>query len=137
MSGVAIMRTLLTQHAPLTALVPVANIIAGTIALGTLKSAVSIRSVGSTEFWTTANNLTVKMVRERIQVTAYSNGDFPLLERILKAAALGRGVYTGTVGSYRVRSILRENVGPYIGPGDNDKIHEQSRDFMVTFMEAN
>ena len=137
MSGVAIMRILLTQHAPLTALVPTANIIAGTIALGTLKSAISIRSVGSTEFWTTANNMTVKMVRERVQVTAYSNGDFPLLERILKAAALGRGVYTGTVGSYRVRSILRENVGPYIGPGDNDKIHEQSRDFMVTFMEAN
>lgn len=137
MSGVSIMRTLLTQHAPLTALVPPANMIAGTIALGTLKSAISIRSVGSTEFWTTANNLTVKMVRERVQVTAYSNGDFPLLERILKAAALGRGVYTGTVGSYRVRSILRENVGPYIGPGDNDKIHEQSRDFMVTFIEAN
>lgn len=137
MSGVAIMRTLLTQHAPLTALVPTANIIAGTIALGTLKSAISIRSVSSTEFWTTANNLPVKMVRERIQVTAYSNGDFPLLERILKAAALGRGVYTGTVGSYRVRSILRENVGPYSGPGDNDKIHEQSRDFMVTFIEAN
>lgn len=137
MSGVAIMRTLLAQHAPLTALVQPVNIIAGTIALGTLKSAISVRSVGSTEFWTTANNLTVKMVRERVQVTAYSNGDFPLLERILKAASLGRGVYTGVVGSYSVRSILKENVGPYFGPGDNDKIHEQSRDFMVTFMEAN
>lgn len=137
MSGVSIMRTLLTQHVPLTALVPVNNIIAGTIALGTLKTAISVRSVGSTEFWTTANNLSVKMIRERVQVTAYSNVDFPLMERVLKAAALGRGMYTGTVNGYKVRSIIRENVGPYIGPGDNDKIHEQSRDFMVTFMEAN
>jgi hypothetical protein len=35
-----------------------------------------------------------------------------------------------------VRSVLPAGGGPEIPPGD-DKIYEQSRDFVVTFTEAN
>jgi len=135
MSGTAIIRSLLAAHTPVTGLVPVNKIIAGTVAQGTVLPAISVRSVSANEQWTTANNLSVKMVRERIQVTVYGR-TFVEMERILKACALGRGVYTGTVATFKVRSIIREAVGPYIEATD-DNIHEQSRDFMVTFIEAN
>lgn len=135
MSGTAIIRSLLAAHAPVTAIVPINKIISGTVAQGTVLPAISVRSVSANEQWTTANNLPVKMVRERIQVTVYGR-TFVEMERILKACALGRGVYTGTVATFPVRSIMREAIGPYIEATD-DNIHEQSRDFMVTFMEAN
>ena len=135
MSGVAIIRTLLANHAPLLALVPAAKIIAGTIPQATIPPAISVRSISGTEQETTARNLSVKMIRERIQVTVYGKS-FVEMERALKAASLGRGVFTGTVATYKVLSVLPEYVGPYIEATD-DGIHEQSRDFMVTFIEAN
>lgn len=135
MSGTAIIRSLLAARPSVTALVPVAKISAGTIPQGALTTAISVRPVSSNEQWTTARNLGLKMIRERIQVTAYAK-DFPTLEKILKACSLGSGVHTGTILGYRVRSIMPDSVGPYIEATD-DGIHEQSRDFMVTFMEAN
>lgn len=135
MSGTAIVRSLLAARPSVTSLVPVAKIYSGTIAQGAITTAISVRPVSSNEFWTTARNLQTKMIRERIQVTAYAK-DFPTLERILKACSLGAGVHTGTILGYKVRSIMPESVGPYIEATD-DGIHEQSRDFMVTFMEAN
>lgn len=136
MSGVAIIRTLLANHAPLLALMPASKIIAGTVPQAVmLTAAISVRSVSANEQWTTARNLNTKMIRERIQVTAYAK-DFPSMERILKAASLGKGIYTGTVAGFKVRAVMPESVGPYIDATD-DGIHEQSRDFMVTFIEAN
>lgn len=135
MSGVAIIRELLAAHAPLTALVPAASIRSGSLPQGQKFPAISVRSVSANEQWTTARNLQSKMIRERVQVTCYA-GTFELMERMLKAAALGRGVHTGVVKTFAVRSVLPEGVGPYIEAGD-DGIHEQSRDFMVTFIEAN
>lgn len=135
MSGVAIVRALLAAHAPLLALMPATSIRSGTYPQGKPLPAISVRSISSNEQWTTARNLETKMVRERVQVTAYAK-DFTVIERVLKAASLGRGVHTGTVVTFQVRSVLPEGVGPYIEAID-DGIHEQSRDFMVTFIEAN
>lgn len=135
MSGTAIMRTLLSARTSVTAIVPAAKIYAGTVPQGAFTTAISVRPVSSNEQWTTARNLHTKMIRERIQVTVYAK-DFPTMERLLKACSLGAGVHTGTTAGYKVRSILPESVGPYIEATD-DGIHEQSRDFMVTFIEAN
>lgn len=135
MSGVAIIRELLANHAPLTALVPAASIRSGSLPQKQTPPAISVRSISANEQRTTARNLQSKMIRERVQVTCYAS-TFELMERMLKAAALGRGVYTGIVKTFAVRSVLPESVGPYIEATD-DKIHEQSRDFMVTFIEAN
>lgn len=135
MSGVAIIRTLLANHAPLLALMPASKIIAGQIRQDTVLPAISIRTISENEQATSARNLTVKMLRERVQVTIYTK-DFVQLDKIRKACSLGRGVHTGTVATFKVLSVLPEYVGPYLGP-DGDEIHEQSRDFMVTFIEAN
>lgn len=135
MSGVAIIRTLLANHAPLTAIIPAAKIINGQVPQNTVMPAISVRSISASEQETSARNLTIKMIRERIQVTVYSK-NFVQMELALKACALGRGFHTGTVATFQVRSVMPDYVGPYIGP-DGDEIHEQSRDFMVTFIEAN
>jgi hypothetical protein len=135
MSGVAITRTLLANHAPLLALIPANRIFSGQIPQGSVLPAVGVRSISGREHQTTAMNLPTKLVMERIQVTVYGK-NFVEMERAFKACSLGRGVYTGTVANFQVRSVLPDYTSPYIGP-DGDEIHEQSRDFMVTFIEAN
>lgn len=140
MSGTAIIRELLANTPAVVALVPAdvnsERLVAGnTLKQGVKLPAIHVRSISSTENQTTARNLNTKMIRERVQVTVYANR-FPDLERVLKACSMGKGVHNGIVAGYKVRNIWPEYVGPYIPPG-SDNIHEQSRDFMVTFIEAN
>jgi hypothetical protein len=136
MSGSAIVRSLLANMPALTSLVPAARIFSGQVPQQTALPSISVRPISSTEkAQPMARNLSKKMVEERIQVTVWAKS-FIEMERILKAASLGPGVHTGTVVGFRVNSILPWYIGPYLGP-DGDEIHEQSRDFMVTFVEAN
>lgn len=135
MSGVNIVRKLLSEHAPLLALVPAKAIRAGALPQAQTLPAVSVHRVSGYQFRTVANRGPSKQIRERVQVTVLA-GTYEAAERMLKAAQLGRGMYTGQVFDYYVNSIVLEGIGPYIPSGD-DKIHEQSLDFMVTFTEAN
>jgi uncharacterized membrane protein YczE len=136
MSGTAIVRALLGASPAVTALVPNARIIAGQVQQGTILPAISVRPVsGGEKASPIARNLSKKMIEERIQVTVLAKS-FVEMEKVLKAASLGPGVHTGTVVGFRVNSIVPSYVGPYLGPA-GDEIHEQSRDFMVTFVEAN
>lgn len=133
MSGVAILRALLAADAAVLAITP--QVVAGVLPQGAALPALSVSEISSNEFTTTARNLPTKLIRERVQVTALAK-DYAIMKKLLKAAALGRGTHTGTVLGFLVRSILPEGVGPEIPPAD-DGIYEQSRDFMVTFIEAN
>lgn len=136
MSGTAIIRALLAAHAPVRAIVPdEARIVAGVLPQGSPVPALSVHTIDEEELPTLARNLSVKTIRERVQVTALAV-EYTVMKRLLKAAALGPGVYTGVVLGIRVKSILPVGVGPEIPPGD-DRINEQSRDFMVTYVEAN
>lgn len=135
MSGVNIVRKLLSEHAPLLALVPAKSIKAGALPQSQTLPAVSVHRVSGYQFRTVANRGRAKQIRERVQVTVLA-GSYEAAERMLKAAHLGRGMHTGQVFDYYVNSIVLEGIGPYIPSGD-DKIHEQSLDFMVTFTEAN
>lgn len=136
MSGVAIIRALLAAHAPVRAIVAdERNIVAGILPMNSPMPALSAHTVDQNEIETLARNLKVKTIRERVQVTALAS-DYTVMKRLLKAAALGSGVYNGTVLGIRVKSVLPAGVGPEIPPGE-DRIYEQSRDFMVTFVEAN
>lgn len=133
MSGVAILRALLLANTNVTAVT--ARVVAGVLPQGVTLPAIGVSEVSSNEERTVARNLPVKMIRERVQVTALAK-DYATMKKLIKAAALGPGVHTGVVLGFRVNSILPEGVGPEIPPAD-DGIYEQSRDFMVTFLEAN
>ena len=136
MSAVAIVRALLAAHTPLTLLVPSARIYAGAVPQEAVLPAVSVTRIYGDEISTIARRQAGKTMRTRVQVTVLAkdpNG-YRDSENILKAAALGAGVHTGAVLSYHVKSILPQGEGPDLPVGD-DKIHEKSRDFMVTYSE--
>ena len=131
MSAVAIMRALLIGHAPVTALVPAARIVAGNVPDGSLP-AIGISEISGVEQDTVAR-ASRTLVTARVQVTVYAES-YPQQKAILKAAKLGAGVFTGQVAGYAVRSVLRDAIGPDIG---NPAIptFEQSRDFKIAFIE--
>ena len=134
MNGVTIMRALLAAHAPLTALVPTANIKAGTVPLGVMP-AIGIKEISRIETDTVSRGQANVLVTARIQVTAYA-GSYSAKKAIVQAAKLGPGVHTGVIAEVAVRSVLREMVGPDFDD-DDAKVHEQSRDFKVTYIEPN
>ncbi|NHZ62613.1 hypothetical protein [Massilia genomosp. 1] len=131
MSAVAIMRALLVGHSPLTDLVAPARIVGGDVPEGSVP-AIGIREVSRIEQDTVARAGN-SLVTARVQVTVYASS-YPQQNAVLKAAKLGAGVYTGLIGGYQVRSVLRDMVGPDTGDAAA-KIFEQSRDFMVTYIE--
>lgn len=146
MSGVAIVRNLLANYAPLLALLPKEKIFAGHIPQGTALPAIGVSEVYTREIRATTRNATTKTSRARIQVTVLTSGStntvagYAQLKNIIKAAGLGPGVHThlyqGAGFAYNVKAVEPDGIGPEIPPAD-DKIYEQSRDFIVTFAEPN
>lgn len=135
MSGVAIIRELLANHVPVTNITTADRVVAGILPQGLTLPALSIHEIGNNEEPTIARNMPNRMVRERVQVTALAH-EWALMKRLLKAADLGRGVKTGFVLGFKVNSIIPQGTNPEIPPGVS-KIYEQSRDFVVTFLEPN
>lgn len=138
MSAVAIVRALLIADPAVTLLVPADRIYSGAVAQFSVLPAISVTRIYGDEISTIARRQPGKTMRTRVQVTVLAKDPkgYETSEKILKAAALGAGVHTGPVLSYHVKSILPQGEGPDLPVGD-DKIHEKSRDFMVTFSEPN
>jgi len=138
MSAVAIVRALLATNPVVTSLVPADRIYVGPATQFTVLPVISVTRIYGDEISTIARRQPGKTMRTRVQVTVLAKdpGGYAASEKILKAAALGAGVHTGQVLSYHVKSILQQGEGPDLPVGD-DKIHEKSRDFMVTFSEPN
>lgn len=137
MSAVAIVRNLLANWAPLLALVPKEKIFLGAPPQGTVTPWVTVAQVYGDEISTIARRQVGKTMRTRVQVTVVTKdpGAWAQGDQILKATALGRGVHTGQVLGYDVKSILPAGEGPDL-PWDDNQIRQKSRDFMVTFSES-
>lgn len=133
MSAPVIIRALLLSRLPITDMVPADRIRIGSMPPGSRPS-ILITDVSGGEFPTVARNGASNPVTARIQVTVYAR-DYEEQERVLLACKLP-GVPRGQVGNYKVYSVMPAGVGPAIPP-NNDGIFERSRDFMVTFKEAN
>ncbi len=136
MSAVAIMRALLVAHAPLTTLVPAGRIYAGTAPQGAVLPAISIQEISCVEIATVAREQATTQNRSRVQVTVVAQS-LASQKAVLAAAKLGGGVHRGTYAGFKTLSVLPGDVGPDMNNLDDDGIYEQSRDFMVTFVEAN
>ena len=135
MDAVAVMRALLLAHAPLTALVG-DRIIAGTVPLSAVAPvAIGLSEVGRTEVGTVARSGPTTLVTARVQVTVYAE-KYPIMKSALNAARLGSGVFTGLIAGVQVLSVLRDSVGPDLSD-EEPGISEQSRDFMVSYLEPN
>lgn len=134
MDGVAVMRALLLAHAPLTDLVA-DRIIAGTVPIGTAYPAVGITEISRVELDTAARNGRSALVTARIQVTVHASS-YPQQKAAIRAAKLGSGIFKGEIAGVSVRSVLRGAVGPDLGD-EEAGVREQSRDFMVAYIDPN
>jgi hypothetical protein len=135
MDAVAVMRALLLAHAPVTALVG-DRVIAGTVPMAEIApAAIGLAEVGRNEVGTVSRGGPAALVTARVQVTVYAT-EYPLMKAALNAARLGPGVFTGMIAGLDVRSVLRDSVGPDLSD-EEPGVSEQSRDFMVTYLEPN
>lgn len=142
MSGVAVIRYLLANNAPVLGVVPVTDIIAGDFPLKTSLPAISIRQISSVPRLTVAMTEPTRMHTERVQVTVLvkdqqgdpQGADYPgfrsLLKLVLAACPNTRGVINGV----HVDSILPDVEGPDLS-GDGDSIITGSRDLIVKYFE--
>lgn len=143
MSGVAVIRHLLANHAPLSALVPAARIVAGPLKPNTVLPAVAVTEVFSTPLNGIRINEPGKLHTESVQVTwLVKDADatpagtgyvgLKQLGPIILAACPSQ---RGTVNGVAVDSIAPGLEGPDIYHADIG-VHACSRDFIVRWIGA-
>lgn len=127
-------RYLLANNAPITALVPAARIVYGELALNTVLPAIEVRQISGTPRNTLAMSETRTLHSDRVQVTCLAKtwaAKEALMTLLLAACPNQRG----TVNSVVVDSIIRDNEGPDLSDPATS-IYAKSRDFMVRWTEA-
>ena len=127
-------RYLLANNAPITALVPAARIVYGELALNTVLPAIEVRQISGTPRNTLAMSETRTLHSDRVQVTCLAKtwaAKEALMALLLAACPNQRG----TVNSVVVDSIIRDTEGPDLSDPATS-IYAKSRDFMVRWTEA-
>lgn len=135
MSSVDVVRALLMGHLPVRALVQAKDIVLGTVPQRAELPAIGIREISRVELATVSLSQAAVLVRARVQVTVLAK-TYDSQKALLQAAKLGPGAHTGEIAGVAVRSVMREQVGPDISD-DDAGIFQQSRDFLVTYVEQN
>lgn len=143
MSGVAVIRYLLTLHAPLTALVPVARIVAGEPDINAVLPLVAVMKVGSSPRTTLAMSGT-SLHRERVQVSVLVKASasspaglgYPGLQSLLTKVYDACPYSRGTLNSIVVDSIIPDIEGPDMLDFQTG-IYQGSRDFIVNWRNLN
>ena len=135
MSGVSVVRYLLANNAPITALVPAARIVYGELVLGNaVLPAIEVRQISGVPRNTLAMSETGTLHFDRVQVTCLAKtwaAKEALMALLLAACPNQRG----TVNSVVVDSIIRDIEGPDLSDSATS-IYAKSRDFMVRWKTA-
>ena len=131
MSGVAVIRYLLANNAPLVAVVPASKITAGTVPMNTALPAISLRQISGNDdrvISRAANSL----ITDRVQVTALTE-TYSEQKTILN---LIRDALPGTYGDINgvlVDSLTQESTGPDL-EYEEPKMYEQSVDYLIRYI---
>lgn len=128
------MRALLIARPDLTALVG-KRIYAGVVEQGAALPAIGITEISANPLGTVANAGDFTLMWSRIQVTAIAK-TYADQKAVLKACKLGKGTHGGVIGGYTVRAVTHGPIGPDLSDTEIG-IYEQSRDFIVTYIEPN
>jgi hypothetical protein len=136
-SGVAIVRYLLANNAPVVAVVPAARIMAGDLPVGTAIPAISVTQIDSLPLNTLRINESPKRHTDRVQVTVYRKGEpddrgYPGLRTLLNLILAACPGQRGTVNGFAVESIIPDIEGPDI-PIPEERVFTRSRDFLVSY----
>lgn len=141
MSGVAVIRYLLANNAPIVAIIPAARIMAGDLPLNMPLPAISVTQVSSVPRNTLQTNESPKVHTDRVQVTWFFNGTeatpagtgYPGLRamgRLLLAACPSQ---RGTINGVAVQAIIPDVEGPDFAAPD-EALLSSSRDFLVRWI---
>lgn len=131
MPDVTVIRHLLANHAPLTAVVPAARIMGGDLPQGTALPAISVSHVSgksSKEISAQSRDCT-----SRVQVTIHA-ATYPQQKAVLALVRAAVPRTHGTVAGVVVDSITREDDGPDFRD-DEAGIYLQTQDFFVKYTE--
>ena len=140
MSGTAIIRYLLANHAGLTALVPATRIMAGILPIEGTMPAISVRQITGNQNNTLGMNEAAYLVTHRVQVTVFAKDvdgdtDYSGYERVKTILAQVRAACPqtyGTTNGVDCDSIYPDTEGPDLYDPES-LLYSQSQDFMVSF----
>jgi len=138
MSGVGIVRKLLSTNSALLAVVPAIKIFAGVIPLNTVLPAISVQEISGNSFKTMAMGSSPTLWTERVQITVEvkptpEGTGYPGVKALLALIRAALPSTRGTVGSFTCDSISTDIEGPDLFYFELD-IHSQSQDFVVRYV---
>lgn len=141
MSGVAVIRYLLANDAPLIAVVPAASIKAGSLPQKIVPPAISVTTVSSVRRNTVAMTETTTLVTERVQVTLHVHDseregtDYAGLVTGMRLIRQACPNQRGTINGVAVGGIVPDIEGPDLEAPD-EGILARSQDFIIFWTEA-
>lgn len=141
MSGVSVIRYLLANNAPVTAVIPATRIMAGVLPLNTVMPALSITQVSSVPFNFIRTNSPNKMNTDRVQITAMYKDvigtpvgtGYPGLKAMMRLVLAACPSQRATVNGVMVDSIQPDIEGPDFYD-DVLQAHICTRDFIVKWI---
>lgn len=131
MSDVKVIRYLLANSAPLTAVVNAEKIVAGEVPQGTPMPAVFVQHRSGV--WSKEVSGQGRLCRARVQVTVMA-ASYAQQKQIMRLVCAAVPRTRGVIAGVNVDSILREDDGPDFSNSDAG-IFLQAQDFMVLYNE--
>ncbi len=143
MSGVAVIRYLLTQATAVTAIVPATKIMAGDLPQKIVLPAISVRLISGIPRLTMSMRETARMQTDRVQVTPIFKGPYgtptgdgyPGVRNLLALCLAACPNQHGNINGVLVDSILPDIEGPDLQDMEED-LYSSSRDFIVKWNSA-
>ena len=143
MSGVAVIRYLLANNAPVLAVVPAARIMAGDLPLNTTLPAISVMQISSIPYNFLRINEANKLHTDRVQVSVLFKGPqgtsagtgYPGVRALLRLVLAACPSQRGTVNGIVCDSIVPDLEGPDLYD-DATALYSASRDFIVKWIGA-
>lgn len=138
MSGVAVIRYLLANNAPVLAVVPAVRIAAGDLPIETPLPAIIVKQISSVPRLTVAMTESKRMHTDRVQVSVLVKGPdgtppglgYPGMRALLALVLTACPNQHGTINGIDVDSVLPDIEGPDL-PDPPTSLWTSSRDFFV------
>ena len=133
MNGVIAVRSLLVADTGVTALVPMARIVAGALPQGTILPAIALMSISSVDRNVPAPG-PKRRVTERVQVTVLA-ASYPAAKAIIRAVRAAAADRMPAIDGLTDVTVHTDSAGPDF-LDEETGIHMQTQDFRVSFNEA-
>lgn len=140
MSGVAVIRSLISTNGPVLAVVPASRIVAGDLALNTVMPAIAVTQISGTPRNTVGMNGAKVLHTDRVQVSVLVKGPqgtpaglgYPGVKALIRLVLVACYNQHGTINGVDVDSIIPDLEGPDLSDMAT-ALYSGSRDFIVKY----